>query len=349
MAKAVAFLGDAFVDVQVAGVQALPGWGEDAEAQGVSLLPGGSCANAARHLASIAQDELSVSFCTSVGDDEFGKWFLARLKQEGLLAAPEKSVVVLAGVPQSTCIVLSGAADRAMVSCYSSNRMMQAEDFEATLRAQTCAHLHLGGYFNCEKLQTNALLALVGTLRGQGTRVSLDTQFDASDRWTGADGHLKRLLPLLDVFLFNETEGAGIAAACLPAGGGAAAAAAPPGGAAALLETLAAAYPQALVVVKCGAEGVLAARAERRWQCAAYRTEVVDTTGAGDAFNAGFLHRYVLDPEDVGAALRGGCAAGALCVATAGACPTPIAKGALEAFLRARAGPEEEPVARSAG
>ena len=52
MAKAVAFLGDACVDVQVAGVQALPGWGEDAEAQGVSLLPGGSCANAARHLAS---------------------------------------------------------------------------------------------------------------------------------------------------------------------------------------------------------------------------------------------------------------------------------------------------------
>ena len=72
----VACLGDAFVDVQVAGVAALPSWGEDAECQGVSLLPGGSCANAARHLASIGREELSVSFFTCIGDDEFGRCFL---------------------------------------------------------------------------------------------------------------------------------------------------------------------------------------------------------------------------------------------------------------------------------
>lgn len=71
--RLVACLGDAFVDVQVAGVRALPSWGEDAECQGVSLLPGGSCANAARHLASIGQEELCVSFFTCVGDDEFGR------------------------------------------------------------------------------------------------------------------------------------------------------------------------------------------------------------------------------------------------------------------------------------
>ena len=72
----VACLGDAFVDVQVAGVAALPSWGEDAECQGVSLLPGGSCANAARHLASIGREELSVSFFTCIGDDESGRCFL---------------------------------------------------------------------------------------------------------------------------------------------------------------------------------------------------------------------------------------------------------------------------------
>ena len=84
--------GDAFVDVQVAGVAALPSWGEDAECQGVSLLPGGSCANAARHLASIGREELSVSFFTCIGDDEFGRWFLSKLKDEGLLAAPDEAV-----------------------------------------------------------------------------------------------------------------------------------------------------------------------------------------------------------------------------------------------------------------
>ena len=154
----VACLGDAFVDVQVAGVAALPSWGEDAECQGVSLLPGGSCANAARHLASIGREELSVSFFTCIGDDEFGRWFLSKLKDEGLLAAPDESVLVCAGVPQSTCVVLSGAVDRAMVSCYSSNRLMQAEAFEEPLlrRGAPYSHLHIGGYFNCAKLHTEA-------------------------------------------------------------------------------------------------------------------------------------------------------------------------------------------------
>ena len=55
-----------------------------------------------------------------------GRWFLSKLKDEGLLAAPGESAIVRAGVPQSTCVVLSGTADRAMVSCYSSNRLMQA-------------------------------------------------------------------------------------------------------------------------------------------------------------------------------------------------------------------------------
>lgn len=327
----VACLGDAFVDVQVAGVQALPGWGEDAECKGVSLLPGGSCANAARHLAGIGREDLCVSFFTCVGDDEFGRWFLSKLKDEGLLVAPDKSVIVRRGVPQSTCVVLSGATDRAMVSCYSSNRLMTVEEFEEPLLRSSApyTHLHLGGYFNCAKLQTEALLLLVRALRATSARVSLDTQFDASEQWTGGDGHLRRLLPLLDVFLFNETEGAGIASACVQSEEPRAA----PLGAASLLETLVAAYPQALVVIKCGADGVLGARGERRWEVGCYPIEVVDTTGAGDAFNAGFLHRYVQDPDDVGAALRSGCAAGALCVGMHGACPTPITKAAVEELM----------------
>ena len=332
--RLVACLGDAFVDVQVAGVQALPGWGEDAECQGVSLLPGGSSANTARHLASIGRDELCVSFFTCVGDDDFGRWFLSKLKGEGLLLAPDESVIVMTGVPQSTCVVLSGAADRAMVSCYSSNRLMTAADFEAPLlrsSATPYTHLHLGGYFNCAKLHTEALLELVCALRTAGARVSLDTQFDASEQWTGGGGHLRQLLPLLDVFLFNETEGAGIASACVQPEEPCAA----PLGPAALLERLAAAYPQALVVIKCGADGVLAAHGARRWEVGCYPTEFVDTTGAGDAFNAGFLHRYVQDPDDVGTALRSGCAAGALCVGMHGACPTPIAKAAVEGLVSA--------------
>ena len=70
-----------------------------------------------------------------------------------------------------------------------------------------------------------------------------------------------------------------------------------------MLEILAAAYPQALVVIKCGADGVLGACGARRWEVGCYPTEVLDTTGAGDAFNAGFLHRYVHQPQPSPASL----------------------------------------------
>ena len=55
---------------------------------------------------------------------------------------------------------------------------------------------------------------MVRSLRTTGAHVSLDTQFDVSEQWTGAEGHLRQLLPLLDVLLFNEVEAAGIAQAC---------------------------------------------------------------------------------------------------------------------------------------
>ena len=58
--RRVALLGDAFVDVQVAGLQERPAWGRDVTCDAVALLPGGSCANTARHLASLGADLLKV-------------------------------------------------------------------------------------------------------------------------------------------------------------------------------------------------------------------------------------------------------------------------------------------------
>ena len=78
-------------------------------------------------------DEACRSIAYRAAPPILGRWFLSKLKDEGLLAAPDESVLVCAGVPQSTCVVLSGAVDRAMVSCYSSNRLMQAEAFEEQL------------------------------------------------------------------------------------------------------------------------------------------------------------------------------------------------------------------------
>lgn len=114
----VAFIGDAFVDVQVSGVATLPSWGADASCDAVRLLPGGSCANAARHLGCLGSTQgIDVSFYAGTGNDEFGRYFRSVVTSEGI--SNEETLCVLP-FPQSTCIILSGATDRAMVSCYSS-------------------------------------------------------------------------------------------------------------------------------------------------------------------------------------------------------------------------------------
>ena len=63
-----------------------------------------------------------------------------------------------------------------------------------------------------------------------------------------------------------------------------------------------------LVIAKDGSRGVHAFLDTRRWEIAAPSVHVVSTTGAGDAFAAGFLHRWFVDREDIAAALASGTA-----------------------------------------
>ena len=86
---------------------------------------------------------------------------------------------------------------------------------------------------------------------------------------------------------------------------------------------------RAAVVVTLGAEGALALGVDRARlggvvllrQRAARGAAVADTTGAGDAFNAGFLHVFHATGGDLRAALSWGCACGTACCAHVGASP----------------------------
>jgi sugar/nucleoside kinase (ribokinase family) len=106
-----------------------------------------------------------------------------------------------------------------------------------------------------------------------------------------------------------------------------------PQSAAATMELLVRRYPFSLIVIKQGADGVSAGRGAERWNFPAFSTTVVDATGAGDAFNAGFLSRYAVNRTDVPAALRAGAAAGAAAVARSGACVVPLTEHDLRSLI----------------
>ena len=145
---------------------------------------------------------------------------------------------------------------------------MGIEDLDIDYLA-TARHFHLSSLFLHRKLSPD-IPGLFKEMKRRGLTTSLDTNDDPEDKWSGV---LHEVLPLVDVLLCTEDELAKIARV----------------GAAA--EHVAAIVP--LLVVKRGARGASAYTDGRKIDVPSIGVDVVDTVGAGDTFDAGFLHQWV--------------------------------------------------------
>jgi sugar/nucleoside kinase (ribokinase family) len=148
-------------------------------------------------------------------------------------------------------------------------------------------------------LQTNLQPGLPGLFRRAkelGLTTSLDTNYDPSEKWSGFD----ELLSVTDVFLPNEKEAVSLS--------GEANVDLAVDWLGSRVETLA---------VKLGAAGSLGIRSSQTAQAASIPVNVVDTVGAGDSFDAGFLYGY-LHGWDLEKSLRLGCVCGAISTQKAG-------------------------------
>ncbi len=132
-------------------------------------------------------------------------------------------------------------------------------------------HLHIASYFLQSALQPG-LPGLFARARSAGLTTSLDTNWDPSGDWRGFD----KLLPLVDVFLPNQNEALAISGASTLEDA---------------LHTLAQKCPA--VAVKCGSQGAYASQAGISAAAPALALQVVDTVGAGDNFDAGFLYGWL--------------------------------------------------------
>ncbi|MEM9779344.1 MAG: PfkB family carbohydrate kinase [Pseudomonadota bacterium] len=184
------------------------------------------------------------------------------------------------GVDPQLTVAMSHGADRAFLT-----RRSGAAVPDLPNALQGFAHLHIGEL-------TTLLEApdLVPAARTAGMTISLDCGWDAEAL---ARTDLAPLLADIDVLLPNEAEAEALSGNGLP-------------------------LPCAsLTVIKRGAEGSEAVTASHRHQSAAKPVDVVDTTGAGDAFNAGFLDAW-LAGRTLTACLEAGNAQGALAVSATG-------------------------------
>jgi sugar/nucleoside kinase (ribokinase family) len=288
----VVVVGDVMVDVVARMAEPLQA-GSDTAAQ-VTTRPGGSAANVAAWLAVAG---VPVTLAGRVGDDDVGRGAVAKLRGHGVDAA----VAIDDRLATGTCVVLVDAAgERSMLPDAGANAALAPADLPAE-RFVAGAHLHLTGYTLIRPGSRDAALHALALARRAGMTISVDPSSAAPLRAAGPERFL-RWVAGADVLLPNRDEAAALTGHDDPA---------------AAARALAANV--ATVVVTLGAEGALWDDGSRPVRVPAVRdAAVLDTTGAGDAFAAGFLAAWLADtaPAD---ALAAGCRLAARAVGVLGA------------------------------
>lgn len=288
-------VGDANPDLILRG-DVVPRFGQAEQLlDDAALVIGGSAAITAHAFARLGRP---VSLVAAVGKDTFG----ARICQDLALAGVTVDAVAHR-IDQQTglTVVLSRTDDRAILTLPGAIPTLTATEVQAAIAATLAVglrHVHVSSLFLHPSL-ARELPSLLADVRASGVTTSLDTNDDPSGGWHGVDV----LLPHIDVLLPNRGE----AIALSGIGGDDIARAA---------ARLAASGP--LVVVKDGTSGATAVRASgESVTVPAVPRVTVDTTGAGDTFDAAFLDSWLSELPLV-ECLNRAVLAGALAVSALG-------------------------------
>jgi sugar/nucleoside kinase (ribokinase family) len=233
------------------------------------LTLGGSSAILAHNLAALGS---RVGFQSRIGDDDFGNIALQPLQQSGVdVSKVHRAQDAKTGLT----VILQREEWRNMVTYSGTIADLQFEELDFQYLTSS-RHFHVSSFYLQRKLRPR-IPELFRKMKEAGLTVSLDTNDDPDDGW---EGGLREALRYVDIFMPNEREAQKAAGV---------------DDLEAAVQKLAAIVP--LVVVKLGRDGSMAQRGKERFKGAAVSVEAVDPVGAGDSFDAGFLHKYLQGGE----------------------------------------------------
>jgi sugar/nucleoside kinase (ribokinase family) len=296
-------VGELNADIVVTDPDPVPAFGQaERLVEDVRLTLGSSSAITACGAARLG---LRVAFVGVVGDDPLGRFVLDALSARGVDASACR---VAQERTTGASVILGNGVDRAILTATGTIADTRAADVPDALLARA-RHVHVGSFFLQPGLARD-LPVLFATAHRHGASTSLDPNWDPSGAW---DGGFMSALREADVVLPNAEEALRLTGA------------ADVDAAARVL-----AADGRIAVVKRGADGAIAACAGEIVRMPARAVAAVDTTGAGDSFNAGFLAAR-LDGRTVDDALAYAVACGSLstrAVGGTGAQPTREEVGA---------------------
>lgn len=267
----VAVAGDINVDL-IFKVDSPPKRGEMAFSERVEVFHGGVGGNVASALSKLG---LKVALIGAVGGDSFGSEALRELERVGV---DVKHVKVLRHLPTGLmAIAVDKEGERTMMGSRGANAFFQVEEGDLRLMEES-SHLHVSGYWFLNRDRGQGLLMLLEHARRVGVSTSMDLEGAAR-----VHGAVDKLSGLLDYVMAGEREARG----CFGVDGN-------------LAEKMVRKLAARIAVVKLGARGCSIAHLSGARLVPGFKVKAVDSTGAGDAFNAALIYGLLrgLSPED---------------------------------------------------
>lgn len=261
--KPIVILGDINIDIILSGMRSSPVLGREILAKCSVMELGGSAANVA---AMLAMNSCPVRFFASVGNDSNGRYLINCLKEFHI---DTDTITIADDEPTGITVSLTYPHERMYISHLGTVASTKLETFSDGYLCKG-SHLHLSSYFLQKGLKTS-----VGCLLRQakeiGMTTSLDPGGDPSDEWD-ING-LHAYLQYLDWFMPNADEIKAVTKTCS-------------------IDDAVINFSQEVtgVIVKMGPQGAMTRYKGKVEKWPGLGRQAIDTTCAGDCFNAGFLY-----------------------------------------------------------
>ncbi len=298
----VALIGDSFIDHVLGGFTQWPQPGQESFAETYVREAGGGAVITACALARLGRNTTLV---TVVGRDD-GHWLLRRVHEFDV----DTSAVERSDLPTGMTTAVSFPSDRAFFTYRGASAELDRMFRDDGVIAQLIEARHVHIAFEPEY---KTAIAVCEKLRAAGCTISLDLGWH--EAWLRDPKNLD-LIRLATVFLPNETEARAITGKDDPR---------------AMCEFFERCGVPS-VAIKLGEKGAVMGKAGEFYTCPGFKVDTVDTTGAGDAFDAGFIHA-LLDQASPDRCLAVACACGALSTRASGALLTLPSAEELESRL----------------
>ncbi|MGH9628916.1 MAG: carbohydrate kinase family protein [Bryobacteraceae bacterium] len=275
--------GELNVDLILRGYCSFPAPGKEVLVDDLLLTLGSASAICASGLARLGN---SVSFLGKIGPDLWGEFCLESMTAAGVDVS---RVIRDSAIKTGMTVSLTSAGDRALVTYPGSIEALRLTDVPDGA-FDRFNHLHVSSFYLQKGLRSD-MGAVFAAAANRGLTTSLDPGFDPAAVW-GDD--ILDVLESVDLFFPNEVELRSITGCGEP-----------------LKSLQRLSNGRTLTVAKLGSAGCMALREGQPVHVKAPEIEPLDTTGAGDSFDAGFLHTW-LRGNPLEHAMRFAVACGAL-------------------------------------